>query len=80
MNRALIFGLGLLALSQFITAGSYSIPGTGDRYAVATGLLVMGAISVIRGLYHQARLLESSREYLGRISHTTDQLVLSQDA
>ena len=69
MNKALIFGLGMLAFSQFITAGNYSVAGTGDRYAVTTGLLVVGAISVIRGLYEQARLLESNREYLRRISH-----------
>ena len=65
MNRALIVGLGMLALSQFITAGTYSIAGTGDSYTVATGLLVLGAISVVRGLYQQARLLDSNRDVLG---------------
>lgn len=50
-NKALLWGIGMLAVGGLITLSSYIGGEAGDSYVVTTGLLVGGGINLIRGLY-----------------------------
>jgi hypothetical protein len=50
-NKALLWGIGMLAVGGLITLSTYIGGEPGDSYVVTTGLLVVGGINLIRGLY-----------------------------
>lgn len=50
-NKALLWGIGMLAVGGLITLSTYISAEPGDSYIVTTGLLLVGGINLIRGLY-----------------------------
>ena len=54
-NRPLMWGIGMLVLGGVITLGTYAAASEGGSYFVATGLLVVGGLNLIRGIYYQMR-------------------------
>ena len=50
-NKALLWGIGMLAVGGLIALSTHVGGETGDSYVVTTGLLIVGGISLIRGLY-----------------------------
>lgn len=50
-NKALLWGIGMLAVGGLVTLSTYVAGAPGESYVVTTGLLVVGGISSIRGLY-----------------------------
>ena len=63
-NRPLMWGIGMLVLGGVITLGTYAAAADGGSYFVATGLLVVGAINLIRGTYYQIRYAAERRRSL----------------
>ena len=52
-GRELAIGFVLLLVGIAITAGTYNaVRDSGGRYVLAYGPIVVGAINIIRGLYH----------------------------
>lgn len=54
-NRPLLFGIGMLIVGGLITAGTYGAASGGGSYVIATGLLAVGGLNLIRGLYYQVK-------------------------
>ena len=54
-NKALLWGIGMLAVGGLITLSTYIGGEPGDSYVVTIGLLVLGGINLIRGLYLHLR-------------------------
>lgn len=50
-NRALLWGIGMLAVGGLITLSTYISAAPADSYIVTTGLLLIGGINLVRGLY-----------------------------
>ena len=60
-NRPLMWGIGMLVLGGVITLGTYAAAADGGSYFVATGLLVVGGLNLIRGIYYQIRYVAARR-------------------
>ena len=45
----------MLALGGIISLGSFAAAADGGSYVVAIGLLVVGGLNVVRGIYYQIR-------------------------
>lgn len=54
-NTALFWGIGMLAVGGLITLSTYITDAPADSYVVTTGLLLVGGINLIRGLYLQLK-------------------------
>lgn len=50
-NTALFWGIGMLAVGGLITLSTFISAEPADSYIVTTGLLLVGGINLIRGLY-----------------------------
>lgn len=50
-NTALFWGIGMLAVAGLITLSSHISTAASDSFLVVTGLLLLGGINLIRGLY-----------------------------
>ncbi len=50
-NNALFWGIGMLAVGGLITLSTYLSAAPGDNYLVTSGLLVVGGINLVRGVY-----------------------------
>ena len=48
-------GVGLITLGVAISAISYSMAGAGGTYIVASGLMLVGVLSVLKGTWHLIR-------------------------
>jgi hypothetical protein len=51
----MLAGLGMAALGGILTAVTHSSADNGGTYYVFTGLLVLGGINFLRGLYYYMR-------------------------
>jgi hypothetical protein len=54
-NTALFWGIGMLAVGGLITLSTHLSAATGESYLVTTGLLLVGGINLVRGVYLQLR-------------------------
>ncbi|CAN5876125.1 hypothetical protein BH23ACT4_BH23ACT4_00250 [soil metagenome] len=52
-NKALFWGIGMLAVGGLITLSTHISAAPGDSYLVTTGLLLVGGLNLVRGLYFQ---------------------------
>ena len=52
--KTLLIGVGFLVAGGVITAVTYSAASGGGTYVVTTGLFLVGAINVLRGLFRMA--------------------------
>lgn len=50
-----LIGVGLFALGVVITIATYSMAGPGGTYVVTWGLMLVGVLSVLKGLWHLIR-------------------------
>jgi hypothetical protein len=54
-NNALSWGIGMLAVGGVIMLSTYLSGGPADSYAVTSGLLLVGVLNLVRGLYLQIK-------------------------
>lgn len=50
-KATLLIGVGILGLGALITAGSYNMASGGGHYVITSGLFMVGAWFVIKGLW-----------------------------
>lgn len=50
-NTALFWGIGMLAVGGLITLSTYISGAPADSYVVTIGLLLVGGLNLIRGVY-----------------------------
>jgi len=54
-NKALLLGIGMLAVGGLITLSTYISSAPSDSYKVTIGLLLVGGVTLVRGVYLHLR-------------------------
>lgn len=54
-NKALFWGIGMLAVGGLITLSNYVSGGPDESHIVTMGLLIVGGLSLLSGIYSQIR-------------------------
>lgn len=65
-NRDLLIGGGSMLLGIVITAWSFLAAAPGGTFTVTTGLLGVGLVEIIRGIYFKSKASESKRSAVNR--------------